>query len=74
MPTPKPVSGTELMARVLVLEALVIALVRHNKGLPLIGLREEVMKTVESFGRPDLVTETNIYANEISKALADAKS
>lgn len=67
MAAAKPMSGPELVARVLVLEAYVIALARESP--PSSDLRDEVMQIVESFGRPEMGVHAEIYVNEISKRI-----
>jgi hypothetical protein len=66
--TPKPMSGSELGARIFVIEALVIALAKDAKALPP-DLMDRVRKQVASFNRPELVAFTEQYIEEISKEL-----
>lgn len=65
---PKPMTGTELAARVLVLEAFVIALAKVS-AFPTGDLKALAMKNVEGFNRPDLTTNAEIVVDEIIKAL-----
>lgn len=68
MAAAKPMSGPELVTRVLVLEAYVIALARESP--PASDLREEVMALVESFGRPEMTIHAEIYVNEMAKRIS----
>lgn len=67
MAAAKPMGGAELVTRVLVLEAYVIALARESP--PPSDLRDEVMALVESFGRPEMAVHAEIYVNEMAKRI-----
>lgn len=67
LPPPKPMNGAEMVARMLVLEGLVLAIAKESKLPP--NLRDDIRKAVLSFNRPELTAITDAYIEEIAHVL-----
>lgn len=76
MPLPqKPMSGAELVARLLVMEAFVIAIAKDAEPpIDVAVMRAEVLQTVAAFGRQELIDNAEIFVDEISKAITTRKA